>query len=180
MHTFFLNNFFDRVVAGYASDTSVSPSQRAASNLRTDAKGLSWTLDECLLVPDFDNLRKECFESVHVHPYSGHSGNKRTLAKAKTIYFWPNMARDIEHWCATCDSCQRVKAQRQKSQGKLQPLEIPGRRWSSVSMDLITDLPRTNNGNDSIWVVVDRLSKMVHLAALTKTCTAESIAAVYE
>ena len=180
VHTFFLNNFFDRVVAGYASDTSVSPSQRAALNLRTDAKGLSWTLDECLLVPDFDNLRKECFESVHVHPYSGHYGNKRTLAKAKTIYFWPNMARDIEHWCATCDSCQRVKAQRQKPQGKLQPLEIPGRRWSSVSMDLITDLPRTNNGNDSIWVVVDRLSKMVHLVALTKTCPAESIAAVYE
>ena len=49
-----------------------------------------------------------------------------------------------------------------------------------MSMDLITDLPRTSNGNDSIWVVVDRLSKMVHLVALTKTCTAESIAAVYE
>ena len=47
-------------------------------------------------------------------------------------------------------------------------------------MDLITDLPRTNNGNDSIWVVVDRSSKMVHLVALTKTSTAESIAAVYE
>ena len=66
VHTFFfLKNFLDRVVAGYASDTSVSPSQRAALNLRTDAQGLSWTLDECLLVPDFDNLRKECFESVH-------------------------------------------------------------------------------------------------------------------
>ena len=49
-----------------------------------------------------------------------------------------------------------------------------------MSMDLITNLPRTNNGNDSIWVVVDRLSKVVHLVALTKTCTAESIAAVYE
>ena len=64
-------------------------------------------------MPDFDHLHKECFESVHVHPYCGHYGNKRTLAKAKTIYFWPiyfwpiyNMARDIEHWCATCDSSQ--------------------------------------------------------------------------
>ena len=64
-----VHTFFDRVVAGYASGTFVSPSQRAALNLRTDAKGLSWALDECLLVPDFDRLRKECFESVMAHSY---------------------------------------------------------------------------------------------------------------
>ena len=74
VHTFFLNNFFDRVVAGYASDTSVSPSQRAALNLRTDAKGLSWTLDECLLVPDFDH---------YVHPYSGHYGINALLPRLR-------------------------------------------------------------------------------------------------
>lgn len=47
-------------------------------------------------------------------------------------------------------------------------------------MDLITDLPCTENGNDSIWVVVDRLSKMVHIVALQKTCTAEDVAVAYE
>ena len=101
----------------------------------------------------------------------------QTLAKAKTICSWPNMARDIESWCSTCDSCERVKAQRQKAQGKLQPLQIRGRRQGSVSMDLITDLPCTSNGNDSVWAVVDHLSKMVHLVALKKTYTAESLAA---
>ena len=49
-----------------------------------------------------------------------------------------------------------------------------------MSMDLITGLPRTSNGNNFIWVVVDRLSKTVHVVALTKTCTAESIAAASE
>ena len=180
VHQFFESNFFARVAEAHAGDSSVSESRRTALNLRKDTRGLWWTPDECLYVPDVDTLRKECFESVHMHPYSGHYGNMRTLAKAKTIFYWPNMARDIESWCSTCDSCQRVKAQRQKAQGKLQPLQIPGRRWGSVSMDLITDLPCTSNGNDSIWVVVDRLSKMVHLVALKKTCTAESLAAVYE
>ena len=180
VHPFFQDDFYVRVVSGYAQSFPVSPSQRVALSLREDDKGLLWTRDECLLVPDVDTLRKEYFESVHVHPYSGHYGNKRTLAKAKTVFYWPSMARDIEHWCAICDSCQRVKAQRQKPQGMLQPLQIPGRRWSSVSMDLITDLPVTQSGNDSIWVVVDRLSKMVHLVALQKTCTAEDVAAAYE
>ena len=64
--------------------------------------------------------------------------------------------------------------------GKLQPLPIPGRRWSSVSVDFITDLPVPAQGHDAIWVVVDRLSKMVHLVAIKKSITAEQVAKVYE
>jgi hypothetical protein len=77
---------------------------------------------------------------------------------------------------AQCDSCQRVKAARLRTAGELHPLPIPGRRWESISMDLITDLPKTSLGNDSIWVCVDRLSKMVHLKTITKTVTAAELA----
>jgi hypothetical protein len=79
-----------------------------------------------------------------------------------------------------CDSCQRIKARRQKPYGELQPLQIPGRRWESVSVDLITDLPQTKARYDSIVVFVDRLSKMCHLAACNKTITAEALARVFE
>ena len=171
---------FARVAEAYAGDSSVSESRRTVPNLRKDTRGLWWTTDEYMYVPGVHTLRNECLESVHMLPSSGHHGNMRTLGKAKTIFYWLNMAKDIESWCSTCDSCQRVKAQRQKAQGKLQPLQIPGRSWNSVSTDLSTDLPCTSNGSDSIWVVVDRLSKMVHLVALKKTCIAESLAAVYE
>ena len=59
---FFRSDFFDRVVKGYAHSLPVSHSQRAALNLREDKRGLLWTPDECLYVPDLDALRKECFE----------------------------------------------------------------------------------------------------------------------
>jgi len=73
-----------------------------------------------------------------------------------------------------------MKAERQKPYGLLQPLQIPGRRWESVSMDLITDLPRTPDGKDAIVVFVDRLSKMCHVAACTKTVTGEGVAHIFE
>jgi hypothetical protein len=119
-----------------------------------------------LVVPKYDNLWKEMFESVHVHPFPGHWGLSRTLQKAKQLYQWPGVAADMKRWSRKCDSCQRVKAERSKPKGTLKPLDIPERRWESVSMDLITDLPVSSKGNDSIFVVVDRLSKMVHIEAI--------------
>jgi hypothetical protein len=147
-------------------------------SLRADQAGLLWIAQEQMVVPDADNLRSECFKSGRCHPYSGHYGVVRTLSKAKQLYYWPNMEADIRKWIASCDSCQRVKAQRKKPVGKVQPLQIPGRTWESVSMDLTTDLPSTTNGNDIIWVAVDRLSKMVQ--PTRKTVTAEQLALLYE
>ena len=131
-------------------------------------------------VPNVDNLRFECFESVHAQPYMGHYGVRRTQDKALQLYYWPGLQKDVKHFIDECDSCERVKHVRHKPLGLLQPLQIPGRRWESVSMDFITDLPVTPNGNDSIWVVVDRLSKLVHLEPCKKTITAAQTAKLYE
>jgi hypothetical protein len=175
---FFLDNFFDRVRQGYTHD-STSESRAFFVRLRVDAQGLRWTPHEQLYIPDWDNLRFECFEAVHKHPFSGHFGGHRTQTKASQLFYWPNMARSIQAWVNECDSCQRVKAVRQAPAGELHPLEIPGRRWASISMDLITDLPSTPLGHDSIWVCVDRLTKMVHHKAVTKTVTAPELARIF-
>ena len=119
------------------------------------------------------------FESVNVHPFSGHWGLSRTLQMAKQLYHWPGVAADMKRWCSECDSCQRVKAELSKPKGTLKPLDIPERRCESVSMDLITDLPVSSKGNDSIFVVVDGLSKMVHIEAIQKSISAQGLAAVY-
>lgn len=174
-----LRNFVQRFNRSYEQDRVVSPASFDYAKLKKDANGLHWTSANHLAVPGFDNLRKEMFESVHVHPFSGHYGLKRTLEKAKKLYFWPGIAADIKRWCQECDSCQRVKAERAKPKGTLQPLDTPERRWESVSMDLITDLPTTSKGNDAIFVVVDRLSKMVHIEAVQKSISAKGLAAVY-
>jgi hypothetical protein len=64
------------------------------------------------------------------------------------------MREDIVEYVARCDTCQRVKAEHQRSTGLLQPLEIPIWKWEDISMDFIVGLPCTQKGNDSIWVIV--------------------------
>jgi hypothetical protein len=69
---------------------------------------------------------------------------------------------------------------RPQLRGEVQiPLQIPGRRWESVTMNLIADLPFTSKDHDRIWIVVERLYKTLHVQATSKTVTAEQ-ALLYE
>jgi hypothetical protein len=69
------------------------------------------------------------------------------------------MKREIAQYVAECDTCQRVKASHLKVAGTLQPLPIPSWKWEDISMDFIIGLPNTSQKHDSIWVIVDRLTK---------------------
>ena len=72
------------------------------------------------------------------------------------------MKADIAQFVAHCDICQRVKAEHQKPAGLLQPLLIPVWKWDEIVMYFVVGLPRIQKGNDSIWVIVDRLTKVAH------------------
>ena len=122
------------------------------------------------------NLRREILENLHGPPIVGHPGRDRTLELVQRSWWWPGMASDVADFVAQCDSCQRVKAPAHLPVGLLHPLEIPDRKWQSMSMDLITGLPRTKEGYDAIWVAVDRLSKYAHFAPTTTDASAEVIA----
>ena len=92
---------------------------------------------------------------------SGHVGITKTHDLART-FLWSDLRADVEDYVRHCDACQKHKVNTRMYAGKLQPLSIPGRRWESVSMDLIVKLLTTAGGHNSILVFVDRLSKMVH------------------
>ena len=125
-----------------------------AWSLRKGEDGVYQTESDQLYVPDYDNLRRECFELVHSDALSGHFGIARTIVKARRHFFWPSLSKGIKDWVTSCDSCQRVKALRQKPYGKLQPLQIPGRRWESIPMDLIANLPVTPQGHEHLGPVL--------------------------
>jgi len=72
------------------------------------------------------------------------------------------MKKEIAAYVARCDTCSRVKADHLKPTGLLQALSILGWKWEEISMDFITGLPQTQQGHDSIWVIVDRLNKSAH------------------
>ena len=77
-------------------------------------------------------------------------------------FWWSGMKPEIARFVAECDVCRHVKAEHQRHAGLLQPLKIPEWKWDEIGMDFITGLPRTQAGNDAIWVIVDRLSKVAH------------------
>ena len=89
------------------------------------------------------------------------------------------MKKDIAEYVAVCDVCQRVKAEHQKPARLLQPLLIPEWKWDKLGMDFITGLPRTRSGYDSIWVVVDRLTKVAHFILVKTTYTSAKLAKIY-
>ena len=77
--------------------------------------------------------------------------------------FCPNMKNELAECIAKCFECQQVKIEHQHLAGLLQPLPIPSWKWEIINLDFTTGLPRNQNLNDSIMVVVDKLSKEAHL-----------------
>jgi transposase InsO family protein len=89
------------------------------------------------------------------------------------------MKREIAKYVSECDTCQRVKASHLKVSGTLQPLPIPSWKWEDISMDFIVGLSQTSQKHDSIWVIIDRLSKIAHFLPMHTTYTAKKYAEVY-
>jgi len=89
------------------------------------------------------------------------------------------MKKEIAAYVARCDTCCRVKAVHLRPAGLLQPLSIPGWKWEEISMDFIVGLPLTQKGHNSIWVVVDRLTKSAHFIPVHSTYRPSDYAELY-
>jgi hypothetical protein len=89
------------------------------------------------------------------------------------------MKCDIAEYIALCDTCQRVKAEHQRPAGLLQPLKVPEWKWEGIGMDFVVGLPRTQKGYDSIWVIMHRLTKVVHFIPVKTTYIGPQLAELY-
>nr|GEW23629.1 putative reverse transcriptase domain, ribonuclease H-like domain, aspartic peptidase domain protein [Tanacetum cinerariifolium] len=97
----------------------------------------------------------------------------------RKLYWWPNMKADIATYVSQCLTCAKVKAEHLKPSGLLQQPEIPKWKWENVTMDFVTGLPRTPSGYDSIWVIMDRLTKSAYFLPKNKTDSIEKLAELY-
>ena len=156
---------------------------KASKRFRLSDDGL-WHLHEDgklesrLCVPT-QELQQLVLRELHDVAIAGHPGRDRLYAQARAAYFWPGMSRDVEEFVQSCPRCQRSKPRTHRTPGLHQPLSVPVESWRSVSMDFMTDLPRTPRGRDALMVVVDRFTKMVHLTAMRKADGAEEIARLF-
>ncbi len=133
-----------------------------------------WVKGNRLVVPDV--LRESVLKACHDVATAGHPGIIRTLKQVETTFWWPGFRADVVRYVRTCNSCQRNKSATAKPVGFLNPLPVPTEPWESISMDFITELPTTAKGHDTLFVVVDRFSKMVHLAPCHNSLTARQAA----
>ena len=86
------------------------------------------------------------------------------------------MKNDVIDYIARCMECQRVKAEHRHPTSLIQPLPIPKKKWEVVTIDFITKFPRTTRQHDSIMVVVDKLTRVVHFVLMKMTHTTYNIA----
>nr|GEW18682.1 hypothetical protein [Tanacetum cinerariifolium] len=115
----------------------------------------------------------------HKSKYSIHSGSNKMYQDLKLFYWWPNMKADIATYVSKCLTCAKVKAEHQKPSRLLQQPEIPVWKWERITMDFVSGLPRTTSGYDTIWVIVDRLTKSAHFLPMKKIDSMEKLTQLY-
>ena len=170
---------------GYEQDTKAAAlfAELASINtfgpfLYSQANGLLYYKGR-LYVPNVPALRAQLLSEHHDTPLAGHQGVERTTKLLKRYYYWPGMDEDVRAFVQTCPVCQRAKGSNQKPLGLLQPLPIPERKWQSISMDFVVQLPRTSEGYDAIMTVLCRFSKRVHFIPMNTDATAKEVAKLY-
>jgi hypothetical protein len=89
------------------------------------------------------------------------------------------MKREAARYVSECDTCQKVKVDYMKPGGLLQPLSVPEWQWDDISMDIIVGLPMMAHKFDSIWVIMDRLSKSVHFIPINTNFKVQKYAEIY-
>nr|GFA44564.1 putative reverse transcriptase domain-containing protein [Tanacetum cinerariifolium] len=134
--------------------------------------GRSW-------IPCYGDLRNVIMYESYKSKYSIHSGSDKMYQDMKKLYWWPNMKADIATYVRKCLTCAKVKAEHQRPSRLLVQPEIPIWKWDNITMDCVTKLPKSPQGCDTIWVIVDRLTKSTIFAPMRETDPLEKLAKLY-
>jgi hypothetical protein len=143
-----------------------------------DGQGVLWYKGR-ICVPDVKEIKNLILREAHDYAYSIHLGGNKMYPDLNVSYWWYGMKREVVEYIGLCNTCQRVKVEYQCPAGLLQPLKVPEWKWEEVVMDFILGLPRTQKGYDSIWVIVDRLTKVAHFISIKTTYTGPQLAELY-
>ena len=155
--------------------------QRGAVKGKQAVGGLVLTTQQQprVLVPNSNPAKQLIMAESHDVPTAGHLGYRKTLERVRRQFEWRGMAKDVGSYCSTCPVCMAAKAGTQKPLGLLKPLPVPSQKWESVAMDFVTGLPTTKQGYDALFIVTDRLTKMVRIIPTHTTATAPDTARLF-
>jgi len=129
-------------------------------------------------VPEIPDLYLQILKTCHDHLAAGHPGQAATYELVSRDYWWPKMRQTIACYIWNYDTCAQIKPVRHAPYELLKLLQVPFRKWSSVSLNLVTGLPKSN-GYDALLVVVDHLSKMAHYVPTTTDANSKQVARLF-
>jgi hypothetical protein len=141
--------------------------------------GLLITYKGRLYIPNCDELKRLIMDELQKIPYTGHPGYYKMITTTRKLFDWPELKKDIDDYLAKCLEFQQVKAEHRHPIGFLHPLPIPKWKWETISMDFIKGLPKSTKQNDTIMVVVEKLSKDAHIIPVKSTCKAIDISNIF-
>ncbi|GJS16837.1 putative reverse transcriptase domain-containing protein [Tanacetum coccineum] len=171
-------NIKNEDVGGMLVENSKDPEKFRTEKLEPRADGTlcfngrSW-------LPCYGDLRTVIMHESYKSKYSIHPGYDKMYQDMKKLYWWPNMKANIATYVSKSLTCAKVKAEHQRPSGLLVQPEIPQWKWDNITMDFVTKLPKSSQGYDTIWVIVDRLTKSAIFVPMRETDPLEKLERMY-
>ncbi|GJS53763.1 reverse transcriptase domain-containing protein [Tanacetum coccineum] len=161
-----------------ASDESAGLQRGLDELIERRSDGALYYLDR-IWVPFKGDVRTLIMDEAHKLKYFVHPGADKMYYDLRDRYWWPGMKKDIVVYVSRCLTCLKVKAKHQRPSGLLQQPGIPERKQERIAMDFVTKLPRTSSWHDTIWVIVDRLTKSTHFLPMREDYKMDRLARLY-
>nr|GEW99933.1 putative reverse transcriptase domain-containing protein [Tanacetum cinerariifolium] len=173
-----LENLKKEDVGGMLIKNSKDPEKFRKEKLEPRTDG-TLCLNNRSWLPCYGDLRALIMHESHKSKYSVHPGSDKMYQDLKQVYWWSNMKANIATYVSKCLTCLRVKSKHQKPSGLLVQPEIPQWKWDNITMDFVTKLPRKSSGYDTIWVIVDRLTKSAYFLPIRKDDSMDKLTKLY-
>nr|GEW14331.1 putative reverse transcriptase domain-containing protein [Tanacetum cinerariifolium] len=164
-------------VGGMLVKTAKNPEAIREQKLEPRADGTQ-CLNGRSWLPFYGDLWTMIMHQSHKSKYFIHPGSDKMYQDIKNLYWWPNMKANIATYVSKCLTCAKVKAEHQRPSGLLVQPKIPEWKWDNIAMDFVTRLPKSSQGYDTIWVIVDRLTKSAIFAPMRETDPMEKMARI--
>nr|GFC10461.1 putative reverse transcriptase domain-containing protein [Tanacetum cinerariifolium] len=173
-----LKNIKKEDVRGMLVENAKNPNAIREQKLEPCADGTQ-CLNDRSWIPCYGDLRTVIMHESQKSKYSIHPGSDKMYQDMKNLYWWPNIKADIATYVRKCLTFAKVKAEHQRPSRLLVQPEIPVWKWDNITMDFVTKLPKSPQGYDIIWVIVDRLTKSSIYAPMRETDPLEKPAKLY-
>ena len=176
-------NLLNQVLEAQKNDEKISAIIKQIGNgketeFTVNENGVLYYKDR-VCVPYDNDLRKSILDEAHSGSFAIHPCSIKMYQDLKMSFWWSGMKRDVSELVTKCLVCQRVKAEHQVPLGLLQPIRIPEWKWDRITMDFVVGLPLSEKKHDSVWVVVDRLTKSAHFLPVRTAYSVDKLAELY-